>query len=141
MAATRKVVSPHKRNTQGLIESSAVRSRTAFKRADDTISRRAREGLPINFQIISREGNVSSAYLYGNSTLRSRIIHLREQSIGLKKSDTFIPKTERASDASSTRLISTLRDEVKKLKAENKELKRQLEIAYGQLYVEKTGSK
>lgn len=44
-----------------------------------------------------------------------------------------IPEKQRASDASKDALIKTLKNKLKKVRAENEGLKRQLEVVYGQL--------
>jgi len=43
---------------------------------------------------------------------------------------------ERRSDASKDAIIATLRDRVKRLEAENRELRAQLEVAYGRFLEE-----
>jgi uncharacterized protein YceH (UPF0502 family) len=73
---------------------------------------------------------VSTAWLYQHPEIRERIEHLREQRSLHAGS---APKM-RASDASKDAMQTALRQRVKQLEAENRELKQQLEVVYGQLY-------
>ncbi len=62
--------------------------------------------------------------------IKQRIQQLRVQ---------FAPQTTpepkvRASDASKDAMIVTLRQRVKQVEAENQDLRKQLEVVYGQLY-------
>jgi len=66
--------------------------------------------------------------LYKEPEIKERIELLRQQ--GVKKAPEF---KQRASDASKDAMIHTLRDRVKKLESEVRDLRKQNEVAYGQV--------
>jgi hypothetical protein len=90
-----------------------------------------REGRPINFKTVSEAAGLSTAWLYQHPEVKERIEYLREQSSPRPKPP---PKT-RASDASEDAIIATLRERVKRLEEDNRELRKQIEVAYGQIFV------
>jgi hypothetical protein len=118
------------RNTEGLRRNAQQRHQQTAHRADEGIRRLLQEGRPVNFQAVAEAARVSTAWLYQHSEIRERIEHLREQQ-SLQVSSA--PKM-RASEASKDAMQATLRQRVKQLEAENRELKQQLEVVYGQLY-------
>ncbi len=117
----------HQRNTAGLKQSAEERSRAARQRAEEGIRQLLAAKRPVTFKAVHEISGVSSAWLYRH--MSERIMHLREQTTGARRPS---PQS-RASDASKEAIIATLRDRVKKLEAENGELRRQLEVVYGQL--------
>jgi hypothetical protein len=118
----------HERNIAGLKQSAQERHQRTYERAETGIQMLNKAQRPINFNAIHAVSGVSTAWLYRH--MKERIARLREQS---NPQPTPAPKT-RASDASKDAIIATLRERVKKLEAENRELRRQIEVAYGQLY-------
>ena len=81
----------------------------------------------INFKTVARKANVTTAWLYRNKDLRTEIEKLRlEKNVGLPNEKITQTKND---------LISKLSQQVKKLKKENAELKKQIEIIYGKLFV------
>jgi hypothetical protein len=88
-------------------------------------------------RILKVTGSISShslAWLYQQEPIRKRIEQLREERLAPQ----ITRKAQaRASDASKDSIISALRQRVKEMEAENPELKKQLEIVYGEL--EKAG--
>jgi 4-diphosphocytidyl-2C-methyl-D-erythritol kinase len=118
------------RNIEGLRRNAKLRHQQTAHRADEGIRRLLQEGRPVNFQTVAEAAHVSTAWLYQHSEIRERIEHLREQR-SLQASSA--PKM-RASDASKDAMQAALRQRVKQLETENRELKQQLEIVYGQLY-------
>ncbi len=118
----------HRRNTAGLERAASERSISTKQRAEEAIRRLGVERRPITFKAVHEVSGVSTAWLYRH--MKERIIHLREQSAGRPAST---PRT-RASDTSKDAIIATLRGRVKQLEAENRELRGQMEVAYGQLY-------
>jgi hypothetical protein len=61
-----------------------------------------------------------------------RILHLRAQYT--PKPQVRVPLREQASDASKDTMIAALRKRAKEQEAEIRELRKQLEVAYGRLY-------
>jgi hypothetical protein len=101
-----------------------------MQRAEEGIRRLLQEGRPVNFNTVAETAQISPAWLYQHSEIRLRIEHLREQQSTQTRS---LLKTK-ASDASKDAMLATLRQRVKQVESENRELRRQLEIVYGQLY-------
>ncbi|SRR2546428_11610473 len=118
------------RNIEGLRRNARRRHQQAEQQADEGIRRLLQEGRPVNFNSVAEVAHVSTAWLYQHPEVRSRIEHLREQ----RSSQAASQPKGKASDASKDAMLATLRQRVKQLEAENRELKRQLEVVYGQLY-------
>jgi hypothetical protein len=116
----------HKRNVEGLRHSAQKRHQAALERLEEGIRRLNREGRPINFKTVSEAAGLSTAWLYQHPEVKERIEYLREQFSTRPKPP---PKT-RTSDASKDAIIATLRQRVKRLEEENRELRKQVEAAY-----------
>ncbi|MEH7005410.1 DUF6262 family protein, partial [Priestia megaterium] len=107
------------------------RKANTYKKVDEVIKRLIRINEKINFNSVSNEAGVAKATLYNNRDLRDRIELLRQQ-----QSQVSTPKqiklemTQNNKDA----LIASLKRKNQKLEEENKQLKEQLKIAYGDVY-------
>ncbi|MGO5073180.1 DUF6262 family protein [Clostridium sporogenes] len=123
----RKII--HNRNIEGLIESARNRRDEALKKADEGIKKLIKEGKPINFKTVSEAANVSTAWLYKQCEISERIKILRSQ----QKGKSIAKPKIKTSDASKDAMLTALKNRVKKLEEENKELKKQIEFLYGQL--------
>ena len=87
--------------------------------------------LNINFNSVAEQEKVSKGFLYKNQKLRSRIEVLRKQQEGLSS----VKQVKRnISDASKDVIIVSLRERLKGLEQENKELKKKLKIQFGKIY-------
>ena len=120
----------HKRNLEGLRQHARQRHQDTVRRTEDGIQRLIRENRPVNFKAVAEAAGVSTAWLYQHSVIKQRIQQLRAQ---------FTPQTTpepkvRASEASKDAIIATLRQRIKQVEAENRDLRKQLEVVYGQLY-------
>jgi hypothetical protein len=91
-----------------------------------------KEQRPVNFKTVAETAGISTAWLYGNEALKQRIMHLRAKP--LPAVQVKIPPREQASSASKDAMIAALRQRVKKLEEQNRDLKRQVEVANGLLY-------
>jgi hypothetical protein len=120
----------HERNVDGLRKSAQLRHQQALQRAEEGIRRLLHDGRPVNFNTVAEVAHVSTAWLYQQTELRERIEHARTQYTARALPS---PKT-RASDASKEAMLAALRLRVKQVEAENRELKHQVEVLYGQLY-------
>jgi hypothetical protein len=76
---------------------------------------------------------VSTAWLYSQVGLRKRIEDLRSQRVPRST----MPRDESASDQSKDSIISALKLRVRALEDKNRELTRQIEVAYGRLFAVK----
>jgi hypothetical protein len=112
--------------------SAQQRAQETRQRAEEAINLLVSEGRPVNFKTVGQPAQVSTAWLYQQEDLKERILHLRAQERPRPKVP--IPQRERASDASKDAMIAALRERVKRLEEENRELKRQIEVAYGLLH-------
>ncbi len=126
----------HERNIEGLRRSAEQRHLEAVQRTEQGIRQLLREERPVNFHTVSETARVSSAWLYRQADIRQRIEHLRTQGVvstarvGQKGRKV---EASRVSDASKDAMLATLRQRVKQVEEENRGLKTQLEVVYGQL--------
>lgn len=118
----------HERNVEGLRKNAQLRHQQAVRRAEEGIRSLLQQRRPINFNTVAEVAQVSTAWLYQQGELRQRIEHLRQE-----PRPSPLPSKTR-SDASKDALLTTLRLRVKRVEAENRELRQQLEVVYGQLY-------
>ena len=116
------------RNIDGLRKSAHERSAAVRHRAEEAIALLVREHRPITFRAVAHESGVSSAWLYQHDDIKVQIMQLRHQQLTPKIS---VPAQEPASDLSKDNLLRMLSARVKRLEAENKDLRKQLEVAYG----------
>jgi hypothetical protein len=120
----------HRRNVEGLKHSAEQKRQSAIRRTDEAIKLLLREGRTINFMAVAETAKVSTAWLYREETIRDRILHLRQQ----YSTQIAVPSKERASSTSKDAVIEALRLRVKRQEEEIRELRKQLEVAYGLLY-------
>ena len=120
----------HERNVEGLRQNAQKKRQEAIKRTDVGIQQLLKEKRPINFKSVAEVAGVSTAWLYKEPEIKTRIERLREQgSLSSKKA----PPKQRASDASKDAIIKTLKDRCGKLDAEVRGLREQLEVVYGRV--------
>src|SRR6266516_1912200 len=119
------------RNIDGLRRSAKTKAETTRRLAEEAIALLLKEHRPINFKTVAETADISTAWLYANEDIKERIIHLRTQQ--MPKAQVKIPLKEQASTASKETMIVALHKRVKEQAAEIRELKQQLEVAYGSL--------
>lgn len=115
------------RNTEGIKAAAQKKREAAFAKTEEAIKTLIREKKPVNFESVAEAAGVTRAWLYKQPEIRSRIEFLRQQQSPKKA----LPPALKASDASKDAVIKTLKQRIKKLEDENKELRRQVEVAYG----------
>lgn len=120
---------PHQRNTTGLRRSAQERHQAALIRTETALQMMQQTGQVINFRTVAATAHVSTAWLYQQPALRTRIESLRSAS----PSQPAKAGRQRAT-ATQTAMITALRQRVRQLEAENRSLKHQLEVVYGYLY-------
>ena len=99
------------------------------QRAEEDIRRLLQEDRPVNFNTVAQVAGGSPAWLYQHPERRQRIEHLRaQQSTQMRQ-----PSKTKTSDAPKDAMVAALRLRVKQVEAKNRELRRQLEVVYGQL--------
>ena len=118
------------RNLAGLKRSARSRSVEAMARATAAIRQMQTAEVEINFRSVATRANVSTAWLYGTKSLRDKIMKARTTSPAVAGE---VPQHRQR--LSHERIVATLRLRIKTLEDGNRELKEQLEAAYGQLAV------
>ena len=118
------------RKIEALQEAAAQKARESASRVEKALEKIIKQGQIISFKSVAQAANVSTAYLYKQSDLRSRIEKLRDQ----QKQRPFSKQTPPASDNSKSVMISTFRSENKRLRAEIEGLRRINEGLTGRLY-------
>lgn len=122
----------HKRNTSGLSSSAASKREATLEKTETAISKLLKANAPINFNTVAEKAVVSKAWLYRTDAIADRIKRLRDRQAS--KEPKAYKEVQRASDASKSALVTTLKERVKELESENRELKKQLEVVYGKLH-------
>ncbi len=122
---------PWKRNIDGMLRSAQQKAELTRHRAEEAITLLLKERRPITFKAVAETARISTAWLYANEDIKQRILHLRTQQT--PEAPITLPLREQASNASKETMIAALQKRVKEQAAEIRELKRQLEVAYGQL--------
>lgn len=121
------------RDTSGLAAHAKQRSVEKRKRVDEALDRLLREQQTINFNSVAMAAGVSKAYLYGQPELRERIEALRQQQLehGVRER---MARPIGKTDASKDLVILAKERRIKELEAENRQLKKQLQVALGKAY-------
>lgn len=120
------------RNIEGLRQTAQQKAHATRQRAEEAIQLLLKEHRSINFKTVAETAHVSTAWLYAQPDLKQRIGELRAQQAPTPK--VWIAPRERASDASKDAVIVALRKRVKEQEELIRELKKQVEVAYGRLY-------
>jgi Family of unknown function (DUF6262) len=120
------------RNISGLRTHAQQKATDTARRAEAAIAHLLKEQRRVNFKTVAETAGISVAWLYGNEAFKQRIMHLRVQQGPIVQ--VKIPQREQASSASKDAMMTALRQRVKKLEEENRDLKQQVEIANGLLY-------
>jgi hypothetical protein len=118
------------RNTDGLKRSARSRSEDAMQRATAAILLMQSEEAEINFRSVATRAKVSTAWLYGTKSLRDKIMKIRTTSPAAAGEN-----LQHRQRLSHERVVATLRLRIRTLEEINRELKEQLEAAYGRLAV------
>lgn len=112
-----------------LKEAAERKRQNALDRTNQAITKLVREGKPITFATVAETAEVSVAYLYKYDDLKARIHHLKSQQGHISK----VIRSQSASDRSKQAIVHHLKERIKKLEAENRELRHQNEVIYGRL--------
>jgi len=117
------------RNVSGLRQNAQLKRQESFAKVDRGIKQLIREKQPITFNAVAAASGVSKAWLYKEPEVKARIQQLRQQTAGARG----VHRVQEPSSASKDAVIRTLKERIKKLEAENSELRKQNEVVYGQL--------
>src|SRR6266496_1428035 len=124
-------------NTEGLRRSAQRKSNETRRRVEEAIALLFKEQRTINFNTVAQTADCSTAWLYANEDIKQRIIHLRSQQT--PRAQIKIPPREQASSTSKDAMIAALRQRIQKLEKENRDLKQQVEVAYGLIHQQAGG--
>jgi hypothetical protein len=125
------------RDTRGLRANAQRKAVVTEQRAEAALALLIQEQRPITFKTVAQTAGISTAWLYEHEAIKERIIHLRAQQT--PKAPVKIPPREQASSASKDAMIAALRQRIQKLEQENRDLKQQVEVAYGLLHQQAGG--
>lgn len=106
-----------------LREAAQARHTATLRRAEDTLRTLARRGVPITFRGFADAAGVSRSWLYRQPQLREELDRLRKQR---SSRDQTVPPAERATTDSLRQQIHAYREEIARLRTENKALYEQL---------------
>ena len=123
-----------KGNPELLVKAAAAKKKDAAERLEKAIQQVLDSGETITFKAIAETAGLSVSYLYKYPEIKNRIAELRNQqkaAIGgiVNKTVKFQPAT----DKSKAVIISKLRQENRRLRNENKDLKKHIEVAQGKV--------
>ena len=108
------------------------RKQDCIDRTEQAISKLLKNNERISFGNIAREANVSVSYLYKYPEVKERIQYIRDQQV---KNAKKLTRPQTASEKSKQVIIKQLRERIKTLEYEKKELKKQNEKMTGELYM------
>jgi len=120
------------RNVEGLRTTAQRKAEVTQQQAEAALALLLKEQRPITFKAVAQTAGISTAWLYGNEAIKQRIMHLRAQQAPVAQ--VKIPPREQASSASKDAVIAALKIRVGEQAEEIRNLKKQLEVAYGSLY-------
>ncbi len=120
------------RNVEGLRTTAQRKAEVTQQQAEAALALLLKEQRPITFKAVAQTAGISTAWLYGNEAIKQRIMHLRAQQTPVAQ--VKIPPREQASSASKDAVIAALKIRVREQAEEIRNLKKQLEVAYGSLY-------
>lgn len=120
------------RNVEGLRTTAQRKAEVTQQQAEAALALLFKEQRPITFKAVAETAGISTAWLYGNEAIKQRIMHLRAQQAPVAQ--VKIPPREQASSASKDAVIAALQKRVREQAEEIRNLKKQLEVAYGSLY-------
>lgn len=118
---------PDVKNTKGLKNHAQKKKAECMIRFSKAIQDLLNEGRPINFNTVSKQGNISTAWLYKTIEVRKKIELLRNQQVKVNH------KKKKIDEESKSAIILTLKNRIKLQAAEIHDLKKQIEVLYGQI--------
>ena len=104
-------------------------SKDSQNKVYQAIERLQKLNAKINFHTVAREAQVSVSYLYKYPEIKQHIGELRS-----KQNSFPVSPVAKPNSTSHGKVVTRLQERIKKLEAENKELKRKCEALAGQVY-------
>jgi len=120
----------HQRNTKGLADAAKNRRQDTIKKVNQAINLLLKKGKAINFNAVAKEANVGKTWLYKETEVKERILNARADHLNKRK---LICNSDKINSESKDALIKMLKDKYNEVEKENYQLKKQIEILYGEL--------
>lgn len=118
-------------NSRHVIAAARHRAAATRKRAVAALRRMDKAGLSITFDSLAKEARVSRSWLYNQPDLRVEVERLRARRNPLSTGRP-VPDRQRASDASLLLRLESATARIKRLEAENQQLREALALALGE---------
>lgn len=118
-------------NSRHVIVAARRRAAVTRKRAIAALRHMDKSGLPISFDALAREAQVSRSWLYNQADLRAEVEQLRARRSPASPSRPILNR-QRASDASLRRRLESATERIHRLEADNQQLREALALALGQ---------
>lgn len=96
------------------------RNKETLDKCNKAIEKLKRKSLPVNFETVAKEAGVSRATLYNNAQIKERILSLRAVTRSAPLDDVVAVKKDKLQLKDDK--ITTLREQVKKLEQDKKNL-------------------
>jgi Family of unknown function (DUF6262) len=118
-------------NSRHVIAAARRRAAATRKRAVTALRRMDKTGASITFDSVAKQARVSRSWLYNQPDLRAEVERLRAQQAPLSLGRQ-VPDRQRASDASLLRRLESAAERIRRLEAENQQLREALALALGE---------
>src|SRR5258706_12551886 len=117
-------------NSHHLIAAARHRAAATRRRAIAALRRMDKAGTPITVNAVAQEAGVSRSWLYNQPDLHAEIERLRTRRNPTATKP--VPDRQRASDASPLRRLESAAERIKRLEADNQQLREALALALGE---------
>ena len=118
-------------NSRHVVAAARRRAAATRKRAVSALRRMDKAGMPITFDAVAREAQVSRSWLYNQPDLRAEVERLRSRR-NPSSPGRPVPDRQRASDASLLRRLESAAERIRHLEADNQQLREALALALGE---------
>ena len=125
-----------KPNTAGLLAHAQRKSQQTQQRVHQAIDQLLREQQTVNFNTVAKAANVTKSYLYAHQDVRERIEALRTQQGQERLERQWADRKlhQARTDKTKDVLLAAKDRRIKELEAENRQLKKHLQVALGKAY-------
>ncbi len=118
-------------NSHHLIAAARRRAAATRKRAIAALRRMDKAGTPITVDAVAKEARVSRSWLYNQPDLRAEVERLRARG-NPASTGRLVPDRQRAFDASLLRRLESAAERIRRLEADNQQLREALALALGE---------
>jgi len=118
-------------NSHHVVAAARRRAAGTRKRAVTALRRMDKAGLPVTFDAVAKEAQVSRSWLYNQPALRAEVERLRARHRAPSPPPP-IPDRQRASDASLLQRLESATLRIRRLEADNQQLREALALTLGE---------